>query len=278
MTGAQPVKSLRVGLWDRFGGSMPSGWTRWLLEQCEFQFSVVYPQDLDAGNLNAKYDALVFVDGAIPEMRTAGAGPAAAGGRGGFGGTPDTASMPAEMRRMVGNVTQDRTMPQIKRFIENGGMVITIGSSTNIAQHLDLPISDYLVERAPNGAATALGNNKFYVPGSLLEVAVDNTQPATVGMGKRAIVMYDNSPVFKLSPDALARGVKPLMWFDSATPLRSGWAWGQNYLEGGVAAAEATVGRGTVRLIGPEALFRAQPAGTFKLIFNGLIGVNKPAM
>lgn len=278
MTGAQPVKSLRVGLWDRFGGSMPSGWTRWLLEQYEFQFSVVYPQDLDAGNLNAKYDALVFVDGAIPEMRTAGAGPAAAGGRGGFGGAPDTASLPAEMRRMAGNVTQDRTMPQIKRFVENGGMVITIGSSTNIAQHLDLPISDYLVERAPNGAATALGNNKFYVPGSLLEVAVDNTQPATVGMGKRAIVMYDNSPVFKLSPDALARGVKPLMWFDSATPLRSGWAWGQNYLEGGVAAAEATVGRGTVRLIGPEALFRAQPAGTFKLIFNGLIGVNKPTM
>jgi hypothetical protein len=45
-----------------------------------------------------------------------------------------------------------------------------------------------------------------------------------------------------------------------------------------VAAADATVGRGTVRLIGPEALFRAQPAGTFKLVFNGLIGANKPTM
>jgi hypothetical protein len=84
--------------------------------------------------------------------------------------------------------------------------------------------------------------------------------------------------VFKLTPDAIARGVRPLMWFDTATPLRSGWAWGQNYLEGGVVAAEATVGRGTVRLIGAEALFRAQPAGTFKLVFNGLIGVNKPTM
>jgi hypothetical protein len=68
------------------------------------------------------------------------------------------------------------------------------------------------------------------------------------------------------------------MWFDSATPLRSGWAWGQNYLEGGVAAADARVGRGVVRLIGPEALFRAQPAGTFKLVFNGLIGANAPTM
>lgn len=116
------------------------------------------------------------------------------------------------------------------------------------------------------------------MPGSLLEVAVDNKQQATLGMAQRAIVMYDNSPVFRLAPDALARGVKPLMWFDSPTPLRSGWAWGQNYLNGGVAAVDAQVGRGTVRLIGPEALFRAQPAGTFKLVFNGLVGVNRPTM
>jgi hypothetical protein len=99
--GAQPVKSMRVGLWDRFGGSMPSGWTRFLLEQYEFQFSVVYPQDLDAGNLNAKYDALVFVDGAIPEMRRAAGGAPAAGGRGGFGGGAMDTTLPAELRRTV---------------------------------------------------------------------------------------------------------------------------------------------------------------------------------
>jgi hypothetical protein len=279
-TGATPVKALRVGLWDRYGGSMPSGWTRWLLEQFEFPFTVVYPQDLDAGNLNAKYDALIFPDGAIPEVRRAGA-PAGGGGGGGGGfggGAPDTASLPAEMRRWVGNVTQDRTMPNLKAFVEAGGIIITIGSSTNIAGHLGLPVADHMVERSPNGTETPLGSAKFYVPGSLLEVAVDNTQPGTVGMGKRAIVMFDNSPVFTLAPDAQMRGVRPLMWFDTTTPLRSGWAWGQNYLEGGVAAADAQVGRGTVRLIGPEALFRAQPHGTFKLVFNGLIGVNRPTM
>ncbi len=278
-SGAQPVKSMRVGLWDRFGGSMPSGWTRWLLEQYEFDYSIVYPQEIDAGNLNAKYDALVFVDGAIPEMRNATGAPGAGGrGFGGGGGVIDTASLPAEWRKAVGAVTQDLSIPAIKQFVERGGTIITIGSSTNIAAHLDLPMSDYLVERLPDGTERALGNTKFYVPGSLLEVAVDNTQPGTQGMGKRAIVMFDNSPVFKLTPDAIARGVRPLMWFDTATPLRSGWAWGQSYLEGGVVAAEATVGRGTVRLIGAEALFRAQPAGTFKLVFNGLIGVNKPTM
>jgi len=274
-TDATPVKSLRIGLWDRFGGSMPSGWTRWLLEQYEFPFTVVYPQELDAGNLNAKYDALIFVDGAIPAARASGGG---GGGGGGFGGAPDTASLPAEWRKAVGNVTAEKTIPQLKRFVENGGILISIGSSTNIAAHFDLPVSDQLVERTPEGADRPLGSSKFYVPGSLLEVAVDNTAPGAVGMGKRAVVMFDNSPVFRLAPDAAARGVRPIMWFDSPTPLVSGWAWGQNYLEGGVAAADATVGRGMVRLIGPEALFRAQPHGTFKLVFNGLIGVAKPTM
>jgi hypothetical protein len=60
-------------------------------------------------------------------------------------------------------------------------------------------------------------------------------------------------------------------WFDSKTPLRSGWAWGQEHLEGGVAVAEARVGKGTLVLFGPEILFRAQPHGTFKFLFNGIV-------
>jgi hypothetical protein len=76
--------------------------------------------------------------------------------------------------------------------------------------------------------------------------------------------------VFRLDPDAAIKGVKPVAWFDSPTPLRSGWAWGQDYLEGGVAMAEATVGKGRVFLFGPEITFRGQPHGTFKFLFNGI--------
>ena len=38
----------------------------------------------------------------------------------------------------------------------------------------------------------------------------------------------------------------------------------------GTAIAEASVGEGKVVLLGPEVAFRAQPHGTFKLLFNGL--------
>ena len=63
------LKPVRIGLWDQYGGSMPSGWTRWIFEQYEFPFEVVFPQTLDAGNLNSKFDVLVFVDGGIPDAR-----------------------------------------------------------------------------------------------------------------------------------------------------------------------------------------------------------------
>ena len=89
-------------------------------------------------------------------------------------------------------------------------------------------------------------------------------------MTPRTDVFFDNSPVFKLGAGAEASGVKVVATFDSKTPLRSGWAWGQSYLENGVVAAEASVGAGKVLLFGPEILQRAQPHGTFKFLFNGI--------
>ncbi len=68
---ATRLRSMRVGLWDVYGGSMPSGWTRWLLEQFEFPFEVVYQKGLDAGNLAGRFDVLIFVDGAFPARESA---------------------------------------------------------------------------------------------------------------------------------------------------------------------------------------------------------------
>ena len=112
---------------------------------------------------------------------------------------------------------------------------------------------------------------KFYVPGSVLSVKVDNTHPAGYGMTEHVDAFFDASPVFKLTPAAAAQGVKAVAWFDSQTPLRSGWAWGQEYLNGGMAAIEAPVGKGRVLLFGPQIVQRAQPHGTFKFVFNGIM-------
>jgi len=115
-----------------------------------------------------------------------------------------------------------------------------------------------------------LPQQKYYVPGSVLRARVETSQSATAGMKASTDFFFDNSPVWKLGPNAAAQGVTPLAWFDSATPLRSGWAWGQEHLKDGVIAVEAKVGKGRVLLFGAEILQRAQPHATFKLLFNGV--------
>ena len=107
-----------------------------------------------------------------------------------------------------------------------------------------------LVTRTATGDRP-LKQEEYYIPGSVLRVRVDPAQPLAWGMPAQADVYFDNSPVFRLGPDAASRGVTPIAWFDSPTPLRSGWAWGQHYLDGGIAIAEAQVGKGRLVLSGP---------------------------
>jgi hypothetical protein len=251
------VRQARIGLWDRYGGSMPSGWTRWLLEQFEFaSFEVVYPERLDQGNLARDFDVLIFPDGAIPS----GSGE----GGGGFRAPPDPASVPEEYRSWLGSVSVGTTVPQILEFLRRGGTVITIGSSANLARHAGLRLQEHLADES----GERLPRVQFYVPGSVLEVAVDSTRPAAWGMGARADVFYDNSPVFRITDPSA--DVQPIAWFVTPRPLRSGWAWGQEHLEGGVTAFDAAVGSGRLYVYGPEILFRGQPHGTFKLFFNAI--------
>jgi hypothetical protein len=266
-TTASPIADLqkivkpRIGLWDQYGGSMESGWTRWILEQFEFAFDRVYPAKLDAGNLASAYDVLIFPNGGIPSA----SGGGGRGGRSGGSGVSDT-DVPDEYKNQLGRVSAERTIPQLRTFVESGGTIVAIGeAAANLAVHFKLAIEDHLTE---SGAPLARSN--YFVPGSILRAKVDTTHPLAAGMAERTDFFVDNSPVFKLKADAAQSGVRAIAMFDHPTPLRSGWAWGQKYLAGGVVAIEARVGKGRVLLFGPEILHRAQPHGTFKLLFNAI--------
>ncbi len=260
---ALKLKPVRIALWDRYGGSMPSGWIRWMFEQTfRTPFEVVYPPVLDAGRLVEKYDVIIFPTDGIPD-RDGGAG------RDAFEGAPPQ-NIPDEFKDRVGSVTVAKTIPQLKQFIEDGGTVIAMGNATSLAYHLGLPVTNALIERSPDGAEKRLTSAKYYIPGSLLRAAVDMSNPLTYGMPEQVDVFYDNNPVFRLEPDATIKGAHVVAWFAGDRPLRSGWAWGQNYLKGGVVALEASLGKGKVFLFTPEITFRGQPHGTFKFLFNGI--------
>jgi len=251
------LRPVRVALWDRYGGSSTSGWIRWLLERYEFPFELVYPQTLDAPGLSSRFDVLILPSEAVPALD----GPRADGPF-----VPDDA--PDEFRARAGAITWSRTVPRLKQFVEAGGTLILIGGAAPIAERLGIGVSNALVEIQADGRQVPLSRDKHYVPGSVLRVAVDNTVPLGYGFERDVDVFFDASPVFRLDPGAASRRVA---WYPSAAPMRSGWALGQRYLNGGAAVIDAPLGRGRVLVFGPEITYRAQPHGTFKFLFNGIL-------
>ncbi len=250
------VRPARIALWDQYGGAITSGWARFVLEQFEFPYQVVYPPTLDAGNLISKFDILILPDGATfarPNSRT--------------GPRINPEDVPAEYRDRLGNMTVAKTIPQLQEFLNAGGTILAIGSATDLGLQLQLPIANALVD----SAGRALPRSRFYVPGSILSMRVDTTAALAQGLRPVTDFYYDNAPAFRLLPGANARGIKRVAWIDGPTPLHSGWAWGQRYLSGVTEVLQAPVGKGTLVLYGPDPYFRSQPHGTFKLLFNGLL-------
>jgi len=246
------LDKVRIGLWDRYGGSMPSGWTRFVLERFEFPFRLVYPAELDAGDLRREFDVIILPDGAVSD------------GGFGFGGPPQADAIPEEFHDRLGRITTENTLPQLREFMENGGAVVAIGTSTRVGHDLGLPIENYLVD----AAGEPLSDEHYYVPGSVLDMKIDGDSPLTHGIGDRANVLFSRSPVFRVGAGAV--GIRQIGSFDRPDPLLSGWAWGQDHLEGGAAMLEADIGQGKLFLFGPKVLFRGQSHGTFPLVFNAI--------
>jgi hypothetical protein len=256
---------VRLGLADVYGGSMPSGWIRWIFDQFEFPYTVVYPQELDAGNLNAKYDVLLFADGLIRAPR-----PGGRGGGGFFGREMKPDEIPAEFRPWLGSITPAKTYPQLQSFVSNGGTMLAIGTSTSIASFLKLPLVNAPMEMV-KGQLQPVPPEHFYIPGSLLKAHVDTADPIAYGVASNVIVNFDSSPAFTLDPQASLSGLHAIAWYDDDNLLASGWAWGQSYIDHTTAIASAPVGKGKVVLYGPEVTFRGQPHATFKFLFNGIL-------
>jgi len=251
------LRPVRVALWDRYGGASTSGWIRWLLERYEFPFELVYPRTLDEPGLANRFDVLILPSEAAP---------AAEGRRADGPFVPDDA--PEELRARGGAITWSRTVPRLKQFVEAGGTLILIGGAAPIAERLGIGVSDALVETRADGSQAPLSRDKHYVPGSIMRVAVDNTVPLGYGFEREVDVFFDASPVFRLETGTASRRVA---WYPSAAPMRSGWALGQRYLNGGAAVIDAPLGRGRVLVFGPEITYRAQSHGTFKFLFNGIL-------
>lgn len=269
LQGGERLRAPRIALWDRYGGSMVSGWTRWVLDHFGFDYEVVYPQQILAGGLHGRFDVLLLPSGALPLPKAL----AVEGKAGRVPASPDPAGIPGEFQPLLGELNGEAAVSALRDFLQQGGQVVATGSSSGLALELGLPLTSHLRRQGADGRQQPLGQRDYYIPGSILQVAVDKSRPVNWGLGPQLDVYFsdgrwDNAPVFDLP--AGRADIRPLLRFDSPAPLRSGWAWGQQHLQGGVLAAEADVGAGRLTVFGTDITFRSQTHASFKLLFNSL--------
>jgi hypothetical protein len=256
------VRPSRVGLFKPWVASMDEGWTRFVLQQYGFPMVNLANNDIRSGSFGEQVDVILFPD-ISPSIIT--------------DGTPTPGSwrarswspLPPEYAGGIDTRADDKQdrpdgSERIKRWVENGGTVVALDSS-----------SDYLIDLFELPVANVLDGvpqTRFNCPGSSLRVLTDTGNPLTWGMRPEEVVYFADSPAFRTRvPDArFDRTVLARYPADDEDILVSGFLEGGDLLERRAAAVEFEVGEGRVILIGFRAQHRAQPLRTFKLLFNTL--------
>jgi hypothetical protein len=247
------VKPARVGVYKAWQPNADEGWTRWVLEQYEFPFSSVLDTDIRAGGLRGRFDVILLPDARHGQIVN------------GFA----SGTMPPDYVGGIGAIG----VAQLVQFVAEGGTLVAQDSATELpltAMHLPV-----------RNVVAGVRTTEFYIPGTLLRVTVDNTNPVAWGMPPEVAAFFTHSPVFEVASrvrdrDAQSLEADPVLAlnivasYPASDVLMSGWVLGERYLHRRPAVLEARVNKGRVVLLGFRVQHRAQPHATFKLLFNSI--------
>jgi hypothetical protein len=156
----------------------------------------------------------------------------------------------------------DEGLAALQAFVRHGGTLVTLDQA-----------SDLVLERfgAPfdriRNVTRGVDRADFYCPGSVLRIGVDTRHPLGWGMDAEPAAYFAESRAFE-SEAPSARAVARYAAADGL--LMSGWLLGGERIADRSAVLEVPYGRGRVVLFAFRPQFRAQPHGTFKLLFNAI--------
>jgi hypothetical protein len=252
--GSRPLTQLRIGMYQRYyGGNMDEGWTRWLLEDFSFPYTTLMDDAITDGDLNDDYDVIILPADGVAQMT---------GERRGGDGPGDPApTYPEEYRSGFGQEGVDA----LEAFVENGGTLVTF------AQAGALPIEKFGLP--VRNVREGLSSTEFWSPGSTLRVNIDNTHPLAYGMPEQGLATFlGNNQVYQIVATPRNERADRIVTFVDRDVLQSGWLLGEDVITNKAAMVSVQHGQGRVVLIGFRAQHRAQTHGTFKLLFNTLMG------
>jgi hypothetical protein len=245
---ARPIGRSRVGLYKPWVESIDEGWTRWLLEQYEFEFENIADADIRQGGLRQRFDAIVLPDLGADRI---------------LNGHP-AGTMPAPYVGGLGTAGAD----MLRQFVEAGGTLITLDSSSELAVTLlGAPLRD---------ATRGLSANEFFCPGSIVRIELDE-DPLTYGMPRETAGVCTFNTAYEVvarSGTTPGAGTVPtariIGRYAKSNVLMSGWLEGEKAIAGKGAMMEVRSGQGRAVLFAFRPQHRGQAHATFRLFFNAI--------
>ena len=233
----------RVAMYQPWtGGNMDEGWTRWVLEQYEFNLTSIHNADIRAGKLRQRFDTIIVADQNPREIID------------GF----DASQIRPEYRGGIGEAGLD----QLKQFVADGGTLVTMGNACDLAiERLPIPVRNL---------KKGLTRDQHFAPGAILKLEVDTQHPIGYGVAADTYGFYINSPFFQLTEGFNSQRSSVVARYPNTAVVASGWLKGEELMAGRAAVVSIDMNPGKVVLFGLRPQHRAQTHATFPLLFNAL--------
>jgi hypothetical protein len=235
-SGDAVLRAPRIGVYQPWMPSMDEGWTRLTLEKFDFNYQTLHNADLQAGDLRKRIDVLLIPSIPTRVLRE---------------GWRKDETEPA----YVGGIGDDGSAA-IRDFVARGGRLVCLeDSSAYIIEEFKLPLTD---------PVKGLATSAFYGPGSI--VRIESVLPAQTGSA-----YFDRSFAFDVPPPR-ASEVEIKVRYAADRLLESGWLLGPEKIQGKAAVVSVKHGAGQIVLFAFPPQHRGQTHGTFRILFDALLG------
>jgi hypothetical protein len=285
----------RLGLWVPWADTDSIGWIRYSLDQRKVPYTYLRDEDIRAGNLLSRIDVLIYghVDLELAEQieglpKTWSPMP--------FKKTAETPSFgtPAESDDITRGIGYEG-LAQIQRFVEEGGLMVTLGSGSMLALEGGLV---RFVRRSSGGvprstagggaaSSAAAQSAATRTPGAHVRATFDRPDhPIGYGYPLHTYVFRQNFPLYDVPRRWLRmaycttcldgpedRSGVVMEWGDTDGKdfVISGQAWGEQNLIGRPAILDMPVGKGHVVSFNFNPMHRDLNRGDQRLLWNAIM-------
>ena len=245
------VEPPRVGLYQSYSACIDEGWTRFVLDQYEFSYTILHNRDFKNERKLASFDVIIF-----PDMDRSLIVDGSVTGRYFYYYShvhPD----------YQGGIGTDG-LDHLKEFVRKGGDLVLLDHASTLAiDDFGLPFANTLKN---------VDDSVFYCPGSLLKLHVNQNDPIGWGMPAETALLFAESAAFQTRIPQKRFVTRTVAGYFSpeGPPLLSGYLKGEKKLNRTAMILRFGYHLGNVMVLGGRVQYRGQTSGTYKFLFNSL--------